>query len=194
MKATRRFLATGLAASMSTGSLSLEVAKPPVARREARAVTFGRVEGENRGPNAMDPPKVLIDDYFWLRDDRRESPEVMALLRAENAYTEARTEHLGDLQMALYDEMLSHVKEDDDSVPYAMADGYEYFSRALKGEPFRQFVRRRPDTFDEEVYLDVNVIAKTMCKKPEMCDVGQIKPSPSGALVAFAFDDSGYET
>lgn len=194
MKSTHRLLATGLAASMSTGSLSLEVAKPPVARREARVVTFGRVEGENRGPNAMDPPKVLIDDYFWLRDDNRESPEVMALLRAENAYTEARTQHLENLQAALYDEMLSHVKEDDESVPYEMADGYEYFSRTLKGEPFRQYVRRRPDNFDEEIYLDVNVFAKAMCKKPEMCDIGQIKPSPSGDLVAFTFDDSGYET
>ena len=44
---------------------------------------------------------TFVDDYEWLRD--KESPETLAYLEAENAYTEARTAHLepparGDLR------------------------------------------------------------------------------------------------
>jgi protease II len=38
------------------------------------------------------------DPYAWLRDDRRQRPEVLAHLRAENAYTEAMTRHTAKLQ------------------------------------------------------------------------------------------------
>ena len=48
-----------------------------------------------------DPPKAAIrphtvasphgervDPYYWLRDDERQNPEVLAYLNAENAYKE----------------------------------------------------------------------------------------------------------
>ncbi len=37
-------------------------------------VVKGKVEGESRGPNPMDPPKVFIDNYYWMRDDERKNP------------------------------------------------------------------------------------------------------------------------
>ena len=30
-----------------------------------------------------------VDNYYWLRDDERQKPEVLDYLKAENAYTEA---------------------------------------------------------------------------------------------------------
>ena len=48
--------------------------EPPVAMKEVTKVRFGRVEGENRGPEPsllLDPPVEIDDPYFWLRDDER---------------------------------------------------------------------------------------------------------------------------
>ena len=49
--------------------------KAPVARVEPR-------EMENHGV-------TRVDDYYWMRDDERDAPEVLAHLKAENAYTDA---------------------------------------------------------------------------------------------------------
>ena len=56
---------------------------PPVAKRVPHTVKFGRVAGENRGPNPMEPVE-LQDDYFWIRDDTRKDEEILGLLRDEN--------------------------------------------------------------------------------------------------------------
>ena len=64
------------------------------------------------------------------------------LLRDENEYTQGKTEHLEAFRGSLYDEMLSHVQEDDDTYPSPAPDGFEYWSRTVKGKSFRQYLRR----------------------------------------------------
>lgn len=32
---------------------------------------------------------VRVDNYYWLRDDSRSSPEVLSYLQEENAYTDS---------------------------------------------------------------------------------------------------------
>jgi oligopeptidase B len=81
-------------------------------------VLIGAVPGENRGAGAMNPPVAHVDPYYWLRDDTRSSPEVLAHLAAENAYTSYQTSHLGGGVERLYKEMLARVKETDAGVPY----------------------------------------------------------------------------
>jgi oligopeptidase B len=69
---------------------------------------------------------VLPDDYAWLRD--KENPEVTAYLDAENAYADAVMAPLAGLRETLYEEMLSHMKQTDISVPYR--DGaWWYYTR-----------------------------------------------------------------
>ena len=60
------------------------------------------------------------------------NPEVIAYLQAENAYTEAMTAHLADFHETIYQEMLSHIKETDLSVPY-LDNGYYYYNRTEEG-------------------------------------------------------------
>ena len=57
----------------------------------------------------------LRDDYDWLRD--KQSPEVLAYLNAENAYTQAMMKPSQALQDKLYREMLARIKETDTEVP-----------------------------------------------------------------------------
>ena len=66
-----------------------EPSQPPVAPRRP---TSREIHGRTR-----------TDDYEWLRE--KESPEVLAHLEAENAWTRARTAHLADLRARIFEEI-----------------------------------------------------------------------------------------
>jgi oligopeptidase B len=123
---------------------------PPRAPREARDVS---VHGDPR-----------IDDYFWLRD--RDDPRTLAYLNAENAYADAWFAPHAELKEALYQEMLSRIQQDDESVPMRKGDWW-YSTRTRHGEQYPHYLRRRalggerrwnPDGVDETL-LDLNALA-----------------------------------
>ena len=58
-----------------------------------------------------------MDPWYWLRDDDREDPEILAHLEAENAYTESVLAPVASLKDELFAEMRGRIKEDDSSVP-----------------------------------------------------------------------------
>ena len=115
----------------------------------------------------------FVDNYEWMRD--KESPETIAYLEAENAYTEARTEHLTQLSENIFAEVKSRVKETDMSVP-VLRDGYWYYGRTEEGKSYGLSCRLKaaegaeawspielpeegaPE--GEEVLLDSNVLAE----------------------------------
>ena len=80
----------------------------------------------------MSPPVERDDDLFWLRDDTRSDPEVLAHLRAENAYAEAHLEHVQPLVEKLYAEIKSSIQESDDDAPFAWGPEHEYFVRTVE--------------------------------------------------------------
>ena len=59
--------------------------------------------------------QTFVDPYFWLRE--KGTPDVVAYLEAENAYTEAMTADLKPFADALYEEMLGRIKQTDLGVP-----------------------------------------------------------------------------
>src|SRR5580698_204936 len=135
--------------------------------------------------------QTLVDDYAWLRD--RENPEVIAYLEAENAYTNAILEPTAGIQKTLYDEMVSHIKETDVSVPFREG-GYWYYSRTVQGSQYPIFGRKKgsadgpePDAA-EEIILDVNELAKN---EPYMA-VSSLAVSDDGNLLAYSTDNTGF--
>ena len=92
---------------------------PPVARQEPTPTTL---HGQ-----------TLEDDYRWMRD--KSSPELIAYLTAENEYTTSVMAPTEDLQAKLYAEMLSHIKETDESVPYPHR-GWFYYTRTVEGSQY----------------------------------------------------------
>src|SRR5262249_45983638 len=64
------------------------------------------------------PNGTREDDYYWLRDDTRTNPEMLAYLKAENAYTDANLAHTKPLQEQLYSEFVGRIKQDDSTVPH----------------------------------------------------------------------------
>ena len=99
---------------------------PPSAPREARDVS---VHGDPR-----------IDEYHWLRD--RDDPRTLRYLRAENAYAEAWLAPHAALAEQLYQEMLSRIQQDDDSVPMRKG-AWWYSTRMRQGEQYPHYLRRR---------------------------------------------------
>ena len=148
----------------------------PVARRDPKTLEIHGTQ--------------LHDDYAWLRE--KGSPEVTAYLEAENAYTKAAMDDTSALQTRLYDEILSHIKETDVSVPYR--DGaWEYISRTEKGSQYPIFLRRAVGTASapeapEEVILDVNLLAEG---QPFM-SLGALGISPDARILAYTTDNTGF--
>jgi oligopeptidase B len=145
---------------------------PPVARREPLTHTL---HGQ-----------TLHDDYAWLRN--KDSQEVTAYLEAENAYAEDWMAPTKPLQEALYREMLSHIKETDESYPYLYA-GYYYYSRTVEGSQYTIYCRRK-GSMDaaEEIILDGNELAKG---HPFMA-LGGFAISEDQNLLAYSVDHTGF--
>jgi oligopeptidase B len=152
-----------------TSSIS---AQPPAARRQQTVNTFhGR---------------PLIDDYAWLRE--KTSPEVIAFLEQENAYTQAVMKSTEELQARLYSEMLSHIKETDVSVPFRDKN-YFYYSRTEQGAQYPIYCRKHGSLdSDEEVILDMNKLAVG----ESFMALGALTASDDGQLLAYSTDTTGF--
>jgi oligopeptidase B len=134
---------------------------------------------------------VLADDYAWLCD--KENPDVTAYLEAENTYAEAVMAPLAGLRQELYQEMLSHIKQTDISVPYR--DGpWWYYTRTEEGLQYGIHCRKRgtpagPDAdAAEEVLLDGNELAKGHA----FFAIGGSDITDDGRLLAYTTDTQGF--
>ena len=86
---------------------------------------------------------TLSDDYGWLRDPgypEVTDPEILAHLKAENAYFEAALAPHKALTEQIFQELKGRIKEDDSSVP--SKDGaYFYQWRFATGAQYRRWYR-----------------------------------------------------
>src|SRR5579863_764953 len=82
---------------------------------------------------------TVMDDYAWLAE--KTNPDVLAYLRAENAYTEAAIEGLAGLRETIFDEIKGRTQQSDLSVPVRKG-GWWYYSRTVEGQQYRIQCRR----------------------------------------------------
>ena len=160
---------------------------PPVARKDHQEIVLHSV--------------TLSDDYAWLRD--KENPEVTAYLQAENAYAEAITADLAPLRDQLYNEMLSHIKQTDQSAPYPDGDWW-YYIRTEEGKQYSIFCRKRrvphvpagtwetsepaSTTNEEHIILDGNQLAEGQA----FFAIGATDISDDGRWLAYTVDTTGF--
>jgi oligopeptidase B len=142
----------------------------------------------------------VLDEYEWLRD--RESPEVIAHLEHENAYTTRMTEHLEPLRLSIFDEIKRRTQETDLSVPSRTGDWW-YYARTREGSQYPIYCRQpaasddwtppaiSPDdaAVDEQVLVDGNVEAEGH----EFFDIGTLSVSVDGTRLAYSVDLTGDE-
>jgi oligopeptidase B len=150
---------------------------PPIARKEHKETPLHGT--------------ILIDDYAWLCE--KDSPEVTAYLEAENAYAEAQTKPLEELRETLYQEMLSHVKQTDVSVPFRDGNWW-YLTRTEEGKQYAIHCRRAgtaagPDqAAPEQVILDGNQLAEGHA----FFAIGATNITPDGRWLAYTTDTTGF--
>jgi oligopeptidase B len=156
----------------ATAVLNASEAVPPVAKAVPHVMTL---HGTQR-----------VDNYFWLRE--KTNPSVRAYLEAENAYTDAAMKPSESFQEALYQEILSHVRETDLGVPHRLGEWF-YYSRTEKGKQYRTHCRKKRSLeAAEEVVLDLNELSKGQ----KYFSLGAYAVSDDGNLVAYSTDVTGF--
>ncbi|KAG2608721.1 protease 2 [Panicum virgatum] len=176
--------------SLAHSYSSMSMAAPPVAKKVPREL--------------VDHGDVRVDNYYWLRDDSRSDPDVLAHLRAENDYTTAVMSDVKQLEDEIYAEIRGRIKEDDIDAPLRKGQ-YYYYERTLAGKEYAQHCRRLvppdapitvhdvmptgPDAPVEHIILDENVKAEGH----DYYSIGAFKVSPNNKLVAYAEDTKGDE-
>ncbi len=122
-----------------------------------------------QGPIAKIIPDTLtihednrIDNYFWMRlsDDQKnadnsdnQTKDVLDYIKAENDYLDTTMGHTKNLQKKVYDEIVSRIKKDDQSVPVT-DNGYSYYSRFEEGGDYRLYCRKKIGSDAEEIMLN----------------------------------------
>jgi oligopeptidase B len=147
---------------------------PPAAPKRPRTLSL---HGDDR-----------VDDWYWLRE--RDDPEVIAYLKAENAYAESMLAPLAPLRDRIFEEIKSRVQETDESAP--VSDGpWEYTSRTVEGSQYAVHCRRPRGAAsqDARVLLDENVLAEGH----DYFALGGFEVTPDHAVVAYSVDVTGGE-
>jgi oligopeptidase B len=150
---------------------------PPIARKEP---TETRLHGV-----------ALSDDYAWLRD--KQNPEVTTYLEAENAYADAVLAPLAGLREQLYQEMLSHIKQTDVSVPFRDGDWW-YYTRTEEGLQYGIHCRKRGDGAGPDVDAAEQVIldGNEMAKGHAFFAIGSTDITDDGRWLAYTTDTTGF--
>ena len=140
-----------------------------------------------RPHDVVSPYGTRNDPYYWLRDDDRKNPDVLAYLRAENDFTDAALAPAKGLEERLFGELRGRIKEDDSSVP-VFDEGYWYVVRYEVGKQYPIYARTKGEIDGpEEVLLDGNVLAKGY----DFYKIGAYDVSRDGARIAWAEDTVG---
>jgi oligopeptidase B len=146
---------------------------PPQAPERPRAV--GSPHGERTDP------------YYWLRDDERRDPELLALLQAENSYREQVMAPYKALEDRLFGEIVGRVKQEDSTVPVRHR-GYWYQTRYQTGQEYPVHVRWSDlPPMTEELLLDCNQLASGL----DYFSLGSLDVSPDNRWMAYATDTVG---
>lgn len=160
-------------------------------------------DAEQRPHTVTAPHGATREDvYYWLRDDKREDPAMLAYLNAENAYADAMLASLKPVEDTLYDEIVGRIQQDDSSVPYRDR-GFWYYSRYETGKDYPVHARRadgagvdalsiqaanaRGDFSGEQVMLDVNQLADGK----DYYAVGDWDVTRDNRILAYADDTNG---
>ena len=161
---------------------------------------FGCMSKIKSPPNAITKPHELamhgdtrIDNYYWMRltDDQKnakaldsQTQEVVDYISQENKYTQSSLSHTKKLQNTIFEEMVSRIKKDDESVPY-LKNGYYYYSRFEKDLEYRIHCRKKGSLdAEEEIILDENTLAEGY----DYFSIGGMSISPDNKWLAFSVD------
>ena len=127
-----------------------------------------------------------VDNYYWMRDDSRENPEVINHLNSENDYLETWFLDGQDNRDELFEEITDRIPKKEDSVPIRLKS-YEYFRRYEPDNEHPIYIRRKDKNSEEIILIDVNELAK----EEDFYQLANWSISPNENLMAYAEDTNG---
>ncbi len=79
-----------------------------------------------------------IDNYYWIKDDK--DPDSFAYIEAENGHAKAFFDQIEPIKETFYNEFISRIKLDDQSVPF-LRRHYYYFNSSEKEDQYDKHYR-----------------------------------------------------
>ena len=144
-------------------------------------------DAEQRDHMVSAPAGDRNDPYYWLRDDRRQDAEMLALVEAENDYTRAMLADLQPMIEQLAGEMRERIPDEQVEAPY-FDGGYWYYTRYETGGEYPIHARREGTmAAPEEVLLDGN----RMARRGDFFRIGDWDVSPDGKRLVWLQDVVG---
>jgi len=157
-------------------------------------------EKNNTNIIAKKIPKINIyhtdtttDNYDWMRlsDSQKESHnsdaqtlDVLNYLNAENNYLEKAMTGTESFQNDLFDEFVSRIEQNDESVPVSY-NGYTYYTKYKEGEDYALHYRKKNlDNAEEELILNL----PEMAKGSSYFALGDKSVSENNHLMAYSVD------
>ena len=145
-----------VACQRDTDSSATTTETMDTAQTETTAVELAEPRAEKRPHEMTMHGDTRVDNYYWLRDDDRADPEMLAYLESENAWFDKEMEHTEALQETLFEEMTARLDPVDSDVPYEKG-GYWYYSRFVPEEDYKIYARRKGSMdAEEEIIVDGN--------------------------------------
>ena len=124
-----------------------------------------------------------IDNYYWMRDDSRSDPELIAYLETENEYFKNWLNSRVDYQGEIFNELKNMIPNEEETL--RVKDGnYFYYSRIKADQQYSTYFRHQST---EEVLLDANKEAEGK----EFYSVAGLNVSPSEELLLYGEDLNG---
>jgi len=125
-----------------------------------------------------------VDNYYWMRDDKRSDATILAHLKDENNYADAMLSTQKPLQELLFSELKARIVKDDNTVP--VKDGkYWYHSEIHGDQEYSNYYRSTSFSGDNKtLLLDVNERADGH----EFYDLGDLSISPNDQIMSISED------
>lgn len=142
-------------------------------------------EAKKKAETFAEHDQSRIDPYHWLSE--KNDPEVINYLERENAYTEQMLAHTEELQQELYEELISRIEQNYESLP-VKRNGYWYYVRYEEGQEYPLYCRKKSSLDQpEEIMLNVNKMAEGY----EIYRLFQYFVSPDNQTIAYLVDTAG---
>jgi oligopeptidase B len=135
--------------------------------------------------------RTLSDPWHWLRDTSYpavDDADILAYVKAENAYFDAAMKPHAKLVETLFQEMKGRIKEADASVPQKDGD-WLYWVEYEEGAEYKKWYRKPALGGEAQLILD----EVAMAEGKEYFRLAELSISPDGRLMAYSFDDNGSE-
>jgi oligopeptidase B len=126
-----------------------------------------------------------IDNYYWMRDDSRDDPEVIEYLENENNLADLWFDSKYDYQSEIVVELTNQVPDKEITFPVSN-NSYKYYQKINKNDQLPRYYRKDKEK-NEKLYLDPNLKLKDQA----YYSIGSISPSPDNSLIAFTEDNNG---